>query len=70
MQSKSSDFLLLYGSFTGWERTGHMLCIVDTSLSVLMTLRMCLGEMCCLFGIFYCLDLNHLVRVFYLFIFS
>ena len=37
---------------TGWERTGHMLCIVDTSLSVLMTLRMCLRELCCLFGIF------------------
>ena len=48
--------------FTGWERTGHMLCIVDTSLSVLMTL-MCLRELCCLFGIFYCLDINHLVRV-------
>ena len=47
-----------------------MLCIVDTSLSVLMTLRMCLRELCCLFGIFYCLDLNHLVRVFYLFMFS
>ena len=31
---------------TGWERTGQMLCIVDTSLSVLMTLRMCLREMC------------------------
>ena len=26
---------------TGWERTGHMRCIVDTSLSILMTLRMC-----------------------------
>ena len=26
--------------------------------------------MCCLFGILYSLDLNHLVRVFYLFIFS
>ena len=47
-----------------------MLCIVDSSLSVLMTLRMCLRELCCLFGIFYCLDLNHLVRVFYLFMFS
>ena len=42
-----------------------MLCIVDTSLSVLITLRMCLRELRCLFGIFYCLDLNHLVRVFY-----
>ena len=21
-------------NYTGWERTGHMLCIVDTSLSV------------------------------------
>ena len=52
---------------TGWERTGQMLCIVDTSLSVLMTLRVCLGELCCLF---FCLDLNHLVRVFYLFMFS
>ena len=50
--------------YTGWERTGHMLCIVDTSLSVLMTLRMCLHELCCLSGIFYCLDLNRLVRVF------
>ena len=49
---------------TGWELTGHMLCIVDTSLSVLMTLRMCLRELCCLFVMFYCLDLNHLVRVF------
>ena len=36
---------------TGWERTGQMLCIVDTSLSVLMTLRMCLREMCCLFTV-------------------
>ena len=38
--------------YTGWERTGQMLCIVDTSLSVLMTLRMCLRELCCvlLFG--------------------
>ena len=34
-----------------------MLCIVDKSLSVSMTLRMCLRELCCLFGIFYCLDL-------------
>ena len=33
---------------TGWERTGQMHCIVDTSLSVLMTLRMCLRELCCL----------------------
>ena len=33
---------------TGWERTGQMLCIVDTSLSVLMSLRMCLRELCCL----------------------
>ena len=30
----------------GWERTGQMLCMVDTSLSVLMTLRMCLRELC------------------------
>ena len=30
---------------TGWERTGQMLCIVDTSLSVLMTLRMCVREL-------------------------
>ena len=52
---------------TGWERTGQMLCIVDTSLSVLMTLRMCLRELCCLFTV---LDLNHMVRVFYLFMFS
>ena len=36
---------------TGWERTGQMLCIVDTSLSVLMTLRMCLRELCCLFTV-------------------
>ena len=56
--------------FTGWERTGHMLFIVDNSLSVLMTLRMCLRELCCLLGIFYSFDLNHLVRVFYLFMFS
>ena len=27
---------------TGLERTVHMLCIVDKSLSVLRTLRMCL----------------------------
>ena len=40
--------------------TVHMLCIVDTSLTVLMTMRMCLRELYCLFGIFYCLDLNHL----------
>ena len=46
---------LLY--ITGWEHTGHMLCVVNTSLSVLMTFRMCLRELCCLFGIFYCLDL-------------
>ena len=25
----------------GWNRTVHMLCIVDKSLSILMTLRMC-----------------------------
>ena len=55
---------------TGWEHTGHMLCIVNSSLSIIMTLRMCLRELRCLFGIFYCLDLNHLVRVFYLFMFS
>ena len=36
---------------TGWERTGQMLCIVDTSLSVLMTLRMCLRELCCVFTV-------------------
>ena len=35
--------------FTGWERTGPMLCKVDKSLSVLMTLRMCLPKLCCLF---------------------
>ena len=29
----------------------NMLCIVDTSLSVLMTLRMCLRELCCLFTV-------------------
>ena len=38
-------------NFTGWERTGQMLCIVDTSLSVLMTLRMCLRELNCLFTV-------------------
>ena len=49
---KSSLKRLLDGFvFTGWERTGYMLCIVDTSLSVLMTLRMCLRELCCLFGL-------------------
>ena len=47
-----------------------MLCKVDKPLSVLMTLRMCLRELCCLCGIFYYLDLNHLVRVFYLLMFS
>ena len=36
---------------TGWERTGQMLCIVDTSLSILMTLRMCLRELCRLFTV-------------------
>ena len=36
---------------TGWERTRQMLCIVDTSLSVLMTLRMCLPELCFLFTV-------------------
>ena len=38
-------------NLTGWERTGQILCIVDTSLSVLMTLRMCLRELCCLFTV-------------------
>ena len=43
---------LAYLFNTGWERTGHMLCIVDTSLSVLVTWRMCSRDMCCflLFG--------------------
>ena len=68
--SSLSDETLNLPLNTGWERTGHMLCIMDTSLSVSMTLRMCLRELCCLFEIFYCLDLNHLVRVFYLFMFS
>ena len=37
---------------TGWERTGqNLLCIVGTSLSVLMTLRMCLRELCCIFTV-------------------
>ena len=54
---------------TDWERTVHMLCIVDKCLSVFMTLRMCLHELLS-FWIFYCLDLNHFVCVFYLFIFS
>ena len=47
-----------------------MLGIVDTSLSVLMTLRMCLREMCCLFGIFYCFGFEQLgkgVLLIYLF---
>ena len=38
-------------SSTGWERIGQMLCIVDISLSVLMTFRMCLRELCCLFTV-------------------
>ena len=38
-------------NITGWERTGQMLCIVDTSFSVLMTLRMCLRELCRLFTV-------------------
>ena len=57
MASLKVFFLL---NFTSWERTGHMLCIVDKSLSDLMTLRMCLCELYCLLGIFYCLDLNHI----------
>ena len=40
-----------YRIITGWEHTGQMLCIVDTSLSVLMTLRMCLRELCCVFTV-------------------
>ena len=59
-------FCKIFPINTGWERTRQMLCIVDTSLSVLMTLRMCFRELLS----FYCLDLNHLVRVFYLFMFS
>ena len=45
--------VLIYSLYTitGWERTGQMLCIMDTSLSVLMTLRMCLRELCCLFTV-------------------
>ena len=45
-----------------------MLCIVDKSLSVFVALRV--RELCCLFVIVYCLDLNHLERVFYLFMLS
>ena len=41
-----------------------MLCAADKFLSVFMTLRMCLHEVCCLFVMFYCLDLNHLVHLF------
>ena len=44
-------FLFHADRITGWERTGQMLCIVDTSLSVLMTLKMCLRELCCLFTV-------------------
>ena len=55
---------------TGWKRIVYMLCIVEKSLSVFMTLRMCLCDLYCLFGIFYCLDLNHSVRLFYLLMFS
>ena len=43
--------IFVSASPTGWERTGQMLCIVDTSLSVLMTLRMCLRELCCVFTV-------------------
>ena len=43
--------MLLDLTVTGWERTGQMLCIVDTSLPVLMILRMCLRELCCLFTV-------------------
>ena len=45
------DKLFRSPGITGWERTGQMLCIVDTSLSVLMTLKMCLRELCCLFTV-------------------
>ena len=48
----------------------YMFCVVDKSLSVFMTLKMCLRGLCRRFVIFYCLNLNHLVRVFYLFMFS
>ena len=41
----------LHPKITGRACTGQMLCIVDTSLSVLMTLRMCLRELCCLFTV-------------------
>ena len=39
-------------------------------LSVVMTLRMCLRQSCFLLLIFHSMDLNHLVRMFYLFLFS
>ena len=50
MQGASMVFFIPF-LYTGWERTGQMFCIVDTSLSVLMTLRMCLRELCCLFTV-------------------
>ena len=54
IEMKSKGLPILYydrSISTDWERTGQMLCIVDTSLSVLMTLRMCLRELCCLFTV-------------------
>ena len=36
--------------YIDWECTVHMLCIVDKSLSVFMTLRMCLCELCYFLG--------------------
>ena len=53
---------------TGWERTGQMLCIVDTSLSVLMTLMMCLRELCVVFLLFGFKSLGKGVLLIYVFI--
>ena len=62
---------MLTSLLTGWERTVHMtycpICIGEKSLPFVMTIRMCLRELCFLFEIFYYLDLNHLVKVVHLF---
>ena len=49
--SSNNNPIIQSNIYTGWECTGQMLCIVDTSLSILMTLRMCLRELCCLFTV-------------------
>ena len=51
LQGLLEFFIGKYSKTTGWERSGQMLCIVDTSLSVLMTLRVCLPELFCLFTV-------------------